>query len=189
MSRGKMVNWFCVEIHVKTEVLNTSYHHKSNWGKVMFSQVPVNLFTGGGYPWSHMLSSGWESLAPGPLWGWVCARGGVCAGVGVGTHLPQTCCTTGCGQQLGGVHPTRILFCLYCFGCNCFALLQFSFWKFSKVRQARKSMYSPARCSWNLIEILSILTFLYLRRCSQTTVNPETATFHPKFEPLKTLRR
>ena len=127
MSRGKIVNWFCVEIHVKTEVLNISYYRNSNWGRVMFPQVSVNLFT-----------EEWVSLVPCPFQ-WVgisgprslmgvgmCKGGGwVCAGVGVGTHLPQTCCSTGCGQQVGGVHPTRILFVYTVLGaivsrCCCF---------------------------------------------------------------------
>ena len=51
--------------------------------KVMFSQVSVNLFTGGddGYLWSHFLSSGWVCLVSGYVQGGVgMSRGWVCPG-------------------------------------------------------------------------------------------------------------
>ena len=58
--------------------LHANYHPPTKFEEAMFSQVP---------------SSGWVSLVPGPLWGWVCPGEGGYVEEGVGVSRKGWVCT------------------------------------------------------------------------------------------------
>ena len=77
------------------------------WGKVIFSQACVILFTRGGVGFPACITGhNWEGLHPGRE----SASRGVCL-KGVGQNPPPQLNTVGYGQQAGGTHPTGMHSC------------------------------------------------------------------------------